>query len=148
MNEKISVTVRSNFLRVNRRELWADVLDQPIDVNREPVDAARLELILKLGRITILEGIERFYEKHASGLGAKRPSIWTAHLGSLEQTEGRNSQVFTQAGYDNGGIIGSIDEIQDKFHGHWQAVEAAGFLPEVRRTFGKEDGGAWLLLRD
>ena len=156
MNEKISVTVRSNFLRVNRRELWADVLEQPAKSNKEPVDAARLGQILKVGRVIILAGIEEFYTDMQAQTESRiqRPSIWTAHLGSLAQTEGRDSQVFTQAGYDNGGVIRSIDEIQEKFHPYWAEVEAAGFIPEVRRTLRKsggsyeKDSGAWLLLRD
>ena len=156
MPERINVTLQSNFLRVNRRELWADVLERPAGNKKELVDAARLEQILKLGRVTILAGIEEFYVNMQAQTESdvQRPSIWTAHLGSLAQADGRDSQVFTPAGYDNGGVIRSIDEIQDIFHPYWVAIEAAGFIPEVRRTLRKSggsyerDSGAWLLLRD
>ncbi|MDB5187414.1 MAG: hypothetical protein JWM07_886 [Candidatus Saccharibacteria bacterium] len=149
MNEAWNVGLQSNFLRVDEQTLRADVLRNDAS-DKLPVNAEHLEQILKLGRFTILEGIEDFYEKTQAAnptLTVERPSIFTAHLGTTAQTDGRKSRVFTERGYDNGGIITSIDEIKAPFHGHWNAVKAAGFVPEIRRTSGKEDGGSWLLLR-
>lgn len=149
MNEAWNVGLQSNFLRVNDQTLRADVLRRA-ESEKLPVNAEQLERMLKLGRFTILEGIEDFYEKTQAAnptLTVERPSIFTAQLGTTAQTDGRKGRVFTDKGYDNGGIITSIEEIKEPFHGHWNAVKAAGFVPEVRRTSGKEDGGSWLLLR-
>lgn len=149
MDQLPIVSLRSNFLQVNGHTLQADIL-RSAATEKLPVSAERLETILVLGRFSILRGIEEFYTqtklKHP-GQAIVRPSIFTAQLGTVAQAEGRSSRVFTAEGYANGGIITSSSEIQERFHGHWNAVKSAGFLPEVRRTSGARDGGAWLMLR-
>jgi hypothetical protein len=149
IGEHPSVGLRSNWLTVNDATLRADVLKNS-QSERLTVSAEELQTVLLLGRTSLLQGIEDFYEDQVNknpGATIVRPSIWTAQLGTTAQTDGRNSKVFTEKGYANGGVIQSSDEIQPGFHGHWNAVKEAGFLPEVRRTSGKQDGGSWLLLR-
>lgn len=143
------IHLHQNWLRVNDQSLWADVLKQGRDDKLE-ISATELERVLKLGRQAIVAGIEEIYSltkiKNPT-LTVERPSVFTAQLGMPRQSDGSNSRVFTQKGYANGGNILERDEIQDKFHPHWDAVIKAGFVPEVRRTSGVRDGGAWLLLR-
>lgn len=148
IGEHPSVSLRSNRLLVNDKALRADVL-KDTGSEKIAVSPSELERVLLLGRISLLQGIEDFYDDQVKNLGSMivRPSIWTAQLGTTAQTGGRDSKVFTEKGYANGGVIQSPDEIQPRFHGYWSAVREAGFLPEVRRTSGKQDGGSWLLLR-
>jgi hypothetical protein len=148
IGEYPSVGLRSNRLFVNEKALRADVL-QDAKSDKIAVSPSELERVLVLGRESLLQGIEDFYDDQVKSLGPMiiRPSIWTAQLGTTTQTDGRDSEVFTEKGYSNGGIVQSPDEIQPGFHGHWNAVREAGFLPEVRRASGKQDGGSWLLLR-
>lgn len=145
-----TITLRSNFLTVNGNELRADVLKNSAS-ERTTISPDELYRILILGRISILDGIESFYEQMIArnpGLTIVRPPVLTAHLGTTTQTEGRSSQVLTEKGYDNGtGIHRGTDELHDRFHEHWLAVKEAGFIPEVRQTSGKKDGGSWLALR-
>lgn len=145
IGENPSVVLRSNWLTVNGATLRADALKNSRS-ERLTVSAEELQSVLLLGRRAIVQGIEEFYSRHQP-YASTRPSIWTVHLGTTAQTDGRNSKVFTERGYANGGVNTSIDEIQPRFHGHWNAIKEAGFLPEVRRTSGTEDGGSWLLLR-
>lgn len=143
------VSLRSNFLQVDGRTLQADILRR-VTSEKLSVSAERLEMILILGRFSILRGIEEFYTDIKSRYPKQavvRPSIFTAQLGTTAQAESRNSRVFTAEGYANGGNITSPSEIQEQFHGHWNAVKSAGFLPEVRRMSGARDGGPWLILR-
>jgi hypothetical protein len=147
--ENLSIALRSNWLTVNNNTLRADVLKNSKS-ERTPVSPEELESVLLSGRRAILQGIEEFYEQQVINYPDRtvvRPSIWTAQLGTRTQTDVRNSRVFTEKGYANGGVNSSADEIQGRFLGHWRAVESAGFLPEVRRTTGGHDGGSWLLLR-
>lgn len=141
--EQPIIALRSNWLTVDKHKLRADVLEDPKS-KKVTTSAEELSAYLLLGRHSILQGIEKLYHQYP---GASRQSIWTAQLGTEAQTEGRDSKVFTEPGYANGGINTSIDEIQPDFHDHWKAVLNAGFLPEVRRTDGRADGGSWLLLR-
>jgi hypothetical protein len=149
IGEHPSVGLRSNRLLVNDKALRADVLK---DARSEKiaVSPSELERVLLLGRVSLLQGIEDFYENQViknPSLTIVRPSVWTAQLGTTAQTDGRDSKVFTEKGYANGGVIQLFDEIQPRFHGYWTAITNTGFLPEVRRTSGKQDGGSWLLLR-
>ncbi len=144
-----SIKVTSNWLTINRNNLRADVLPDP-QSEKLTVSAEDLRATLLIGRSIISQGIEEFFARQIAqnpDVVVMQPSIWTAHLGTPTQTEGRASQVFTAQGYENEGSITSMDEIQPQFHGHWNAVKEAGFLPEVRRASGKRDGGSWLLLR-
>jgi hypothetical protein len=147
--ENPDIALRSNWLMVNGHTLRTDVLkDSKSD--KLTISGQDLSSILLLGRRTILQSIEELHERqvlqHPESV-VTRPSIWIAHVGTAAQTDGRSSQVFTELGYANGGVNTSIDEIKPGFHGHWRAVQDAGFLPEVRRTSGSRDGGSWLLLR-
>lgn len=149
IDEHSTIALQSNRLLVEGKTLRADVLK---DSRSEKISVSSLELekVLLLGRTSLLNGIEDFYDNQVAknpGLTIVRPSIWTAQLGTTSQTDGRNSKVFTEKGYNNGGIIQEPDELQPSFHGHWNAVKEAGFLPEVRRASGPKDGGSWLLLR-
>jgi hypothetical protein len=149
IGENPSIALRSNWLTVNNNTLRADVLKNSRS-EKLTVSPEELSSILLLGRRSILQGIEEFYGQQVlknPNLSIVRPSIWTAHLGTTAQTDGRNSQVFTDLGYDNGGINTSIDEIKPEFHAHWNAIREAGFLPEVRRTSDGNNAGSWLLLR-
>jgi hypothetical protein len=156
MNEKWNIELRNDFLRVNKRLLRADVLEHSAD-KKLAISAGQLERILVLGRISILHSIEESHERRKLNQpdlsDIVRPSIYTVHLALPDQTDGDMGVVFTEHGYhkydnvpDNPRL--SIDDIQDRFRGHWSAVEKAGFVPEVRKTSGKLYGGAWLLLRD
>lgn len=149
ITEISTISLYSNQLIVDGISLRADVLRESRNESTN-VSAEQLTSILLLGRNAILEGIETFYEAQTiknARLTIVRPSIWTAKLGTTAQTDGQNSKVFTERGYANGGINKSIDEIQPRFHEHWNAIKEAGFLPEVRRTSIGQSGGAWLLLR-
>lgn len=144
-----SIKVTSNWLTVDKNTLRADVLPDP-QSEKLTVSAEDLRTTLLISRSIISQGIEEFFARQIAqnpDVVVMRPSIWTTHLGTPTQTEGRAGQVFTAQGYENEGSITSMDEIQPQFHGHWNAVKEAGFLPEVRRASGKRDGGSWLLLR-
>ncbi len=143
------VALRSNFLTVQGCTLRADVLPGA-SKSELRVNAHELGRILQLGRFAILDGIEDFYEHTlANNPGAEvvRPSIFTVRLGNTKQADEPSMDVFTEYGHANGGVIENDHEIQPGFHEYWAEVMAAGFKPEVRRTSGKKDGGAWLLLR-
>ena len=97
-----------------------------------------------------MQGIETFYAEQVRknpDATVVRPSIWTAQLGTTRQTDGAASKVLTEQGQANGGVNTNIHEIQPAFHNHWNTIKEAGFVPEVRRTSTKKDGGSWLLLR-
>lgn len=146
LKQPLRVQLRQNWLTVNRRALCAEALgDKP---NKTVVTAEQLAHVLAIGRVAILNGIEDFYDTmRADNPGVVRPSIFTVQLGDTLQTDGRHTNVFTEKGYNNGGIIQAVDELQPSIHPYWNAVMDAGFLPEVRRTSGKEHGGSWLMLR-
>lgn len=149
IGENPDITLRSNRLTVNRHTLCADVLKN-LAIEKLAVSADDLEKILLLGRRSILQGVEEFYEQQViknPAATVSRPSIWTAQLGNTTQTDGQKSKVITEQGYANRGVIASMDEIHSRFHPYWTSVRQAGFLPEVRRSTGKQDGGSWLLLR-
>lgn len=144
-----TIDVRANWLHVNSHTLRADILPSNKALGLE-VDPEELRAIIDLGRYAILDGIEAFYKrtKQANpGSTVVHPSIWTAQLGTSEQTDGVKTRVFTPKGYENGGVIEARDELQEPFRAFWDAVLAEGFLPEVRRTSGALLGGAWLALR-
>lgn len=148
-NEHLDIRLQSNILTVNGNTLRAAPLMNSRS-EKLTVSSEKLTTILLLGRRSILQGIEDFYEQQArkhTRAFITRPSVWTVQLGTTRQTDGRNSKVFTEQGYENGGILSSIDEIKPKFHPYWNAVREAGFLPEVRRASTARDGGAWILLR-
>lgn len=144
-----TIALQSNWLTVNHGTLWADVLRSP-RAEKISVSPEALETVLLLGRRTILQGTEEFYHEQVAknpGFTIARPAIWTAQLGTTVQTEGRDSQVLTEKGYANGGIIQASDEIQPAFRAHWDAIVSAGFVPEVRQTTTRAHGGSWLSLR-
>jgi|GEM_PF-1639699 len=149
IGEQPTVAVRSNWLMVNRRLLRADVLEYP-GTDRLAVTPEELERVILLGRDTILHSTEEFYHEQVAkkpGYTISRPSIWTAQFGTAHQTDGPSRQVFSDAGYANGGINQHAHETQPAFLGYWWAVAEAGFIPEVRRTSTQTYGGAWLTLR-
>lgn len=152
MSEQLTVT-DDNVLRYGDKALWADVLPIPYRGTRREqyrtVDPRGLEEILRIGRSTIDVAIEAFYREQYDKLAPKgytvtRPSMWVAQLGNVRQTDGEASKVYTQKGYDNGGIHWDPDEQHPAFYSHWQAVERAGFVPHVRGSIN----GAWLMLRN
>jgi hypothetical protein len=134
--ENTVISLKSNWLVVNGQNLHADTYSEKLSISDE-----NLSRILILGRRVILDGIESQF------VGDVRPSIWTAQFGTAATSEGKGNKVFTEAGNNNGGVITEQHELNDRYHPYWDAVLGAGFLPEVRRTSGKEKGGAWLLLR-
>ncbi|MFZ2836376.1 MAG: hypothetical protein WAZ21_03575 [Candidatus Saccharimonadales bacterium] len=149
IGEHPSVVLQSNRLLVNGKALRADVL-RGTKSEKIAVSPSELERVLILGRLSLLQGIEDFYDDQVNknpGSTIARPSIWTVQLGTTAQTAGRDSKVFTEKGYANGGVIQLFDEIQPRFHSYWTAITNTGFLPEVRRSSGKQDAGSWLLLR-
>ncbi len=148
--------IHQNIFTDDGRTLWADVLKPPFrnySTRFEKVSPDQLESILKVGRVGIHNAIEAFYLEQYTKLTPKgytvvRPSIWVAQLGGPKQTDGRDSKVYTEKGYKNGGIHYDKDEQQEAFWPHWEAVEHAGFTPHVRSTYGGAAAGAWLLLRN
>lgn len=87
-------------------------------LNKLTVSSNELERVILLGRRPILQGIEEFYEKQAlknPDLSVTRPSIWTTQFGTTVQTDGKNSKIFTEKGYANGGIITSKEEAGHSF---------------------------------
>jgi hypothetical protein len=152
MYTELPIKLQSNFLTVDGRKLRSDVLAIG-DTQKLGTSAEDLQWILSsrnLGRSAILSGIEAIYEQtKQKNPNSKivRPSVWTMHLAKEKHTHKDTNFVFTQKGYDNGGIRTDRDEILDRFHGHWDAVKNAGFIPEVRKISAAKDAGAWLLLR-
>jgi hypothetical protein len=152
---RISV-VHQNVLTDAGRKLWVDVLRPPFrnyTTRFEKVSPEELENVLKLGSVGIHNAIETFYSEqyarlHPKGCTVVRPSIWVAQLGATKQTDGANSEVYTEKGYKNGGIHYDKDEMHEEFGPHWEAIEQAGFTPHVRSTYGGTTAGAWLLLRN
>ena len=144
-----TVELQSNWLTVNRRLLRADVLDYP-GTDRLAVTPEELRRVILLGRDTILRESEEFYHEQVfkqKRHDVERPSIWTAQFGTTDQTDGPSRLVFTERGYANGGINQNAYETQPAFLEYWWAVADAGFIPEVRRTSTRDNGGAWLSLR-
>lgn len=145
--------MHSNGLWIDGRVLWADVLRMPFRKKAqhyEKISPEDLEWVLRMGSVAIHTAIEDFYSEQYRKLTPKgytvvRPSIWVAQLGSTKQTEGRDSQVYSPKGYRNGGTHFDKDEQHEIFWPHWEAVERAGFHPNVRKAMG---GEAWLLLRN
>jgi hypothetical protein len=126
------VSIKSSFLALDGFRLRADVLDIP-DSTEKPVSPDALRTILHMGEYSI----------HS----ANQYRIWVVRLGNTEQTDGKDSQVLTVAGYENGsGVFGSVDEIRKPFHDYWHIIEAAGYVPEVRLTTGNNTDGSWILL--
>ena len=126
------ISIKSSFLTLGGSRLRADVLDIP-DSIEQPISADYLERIIHLGRESILS--------------ANLYRLWVIRLGNTEQTDGKDSRVYTEAGYNNDtGVHELIDEIQDSFHDYWHVIEATGFIPEMRSTTGKNYEGSWMLL--
>lgn len=149
LSENPVIAMKSNWLTVDSQILRADVLEDARS-NRLSVSAEELERVLILGRRSMLQAVEAMHAETKAknpGSAVVRPSVFTAQLGTTKQTDGKDSQVFTTKGYDNGGVLTLPDEIRPEFHGHWNAVKEAGLLPEVHNISGKRDGGAWLLVR-
>jgi hypothetical protein len=152
MYTELPIKLQSNFLTVDERKLRSDVLAIG-DTQKLATSAEDLQWIISsrnLGRSAILSGIEAIYEQTKQrnpNSKVVRPSVWTMHLAKEKHTHKDTNFVFTQKGYDNGGIRTDRDEILDRFHGHWDAVKNAGFIPEVRKISVAKDAGAWLLLR-
>ncbi len=136
-----AIAVKSNWLRYGGKLLKADVLDNFAPEKRS-VSSEQLGQMLLLGRFAILKAITDLNYPGAQ----TTPNILTIQLGSVEHSQGMPNAIFTQKGYDNGGIIQHIDEILPDFHEYWMAIREAGFLPKVFRTSGKKDGGAWMVL--
>jgi len=148
-SEQPIITLQYERLAVNGQVLRANVLrgDGSDALKISPED---LESILVPARRPILRVIEDYYEQtqlNNPDLHIVRPSIWTAHLASTKQSEGQSNRVFTELGYRNGGVHTLRDELQPDFHGYWDAVRNAGFMPEVRLDATKPYAGPWLLLR-
>ena len=150
MTDRLAV-VHDNNLRYEGKTLWADVLPIPYrGKNRDEylaVSPTELETILRVSQGVIERSIEAFYhEQYArltpKGYNVAPPSIWVAQLGSNEQTDTVNSVVYSEKGYENGGVHFDIDEQKPEFEQHWLAVERAGFHPHVRGS----NNGAFLML--
>lgn len=123
--------IQSNFLYVDGRMLRTTVLDIPESAER-PVSPEEFKRILSLGQKSIFSA--EFFR------------LWTIRLGDTGQTDGRNSEVYTAAGYaENSGVLHSVDQITEPFRDYWRAIESAGYTPEVRSTSG-DLGGSWMLL--
>lgn len=152
MSNRLEV-VHDNTLQYEDRTLWADVLRLPFRGPKRneflAVSSTELETILRVGRSAVEYAIEAFYKEQydrlrPQGYTVIRPSIWVAQLGNNRQTDGRDSQVYSEKGYANGGVHFDADEQHPIFFDHWRAVEQAGFVPHVRGSVN----GAWLMLRN
>lgn len=152
MNDRLA-TVDDNNLQYKGKILWADVLPIPYRGTKKDqylcVSPTELETILRVGHTVVERAIEDFYHEQYARLAPKgytvtRPSIWVAQLGSNRQTDTAASEVYSEAGYANGGVHWKVDEQKPEFEQHWLAVERAGFSPHVR---GSNDG-AFLMLRN
>lgn len=140
-SDPMEVGLNGNYLSLNNRAMRTNVLRHSPE--KIAVSAQQLDRILAVGRMAILNGIVNFRFPGAT----TTPSIWTLHLGTNKQVDPRDSKLFTERGWKNGGVNERLDEIQAPFDPYWGAMKNNGFRPEVRRTFGKGDGGAWMLLR-
>lgn len=152
MSSKLEIA-HDNVLQYEGRTLWADVLRLPFRGPKRnefsTVSPGELETILRVGHSAVEYAIEVFYkEQHdrlaPHGYTITRPSLWIAQLGNSRQTDGRDSQVYSEKGYANGGVHFDADEQRPIFFDHWHAVEQAGFVPHVRGSMN----GAWLMLRN
>ena len=127
------IRAASGRFSVDGRHLRADVL--PISSSeRIPVSSSQLADLLVMGRLAIGDSIENLYtfiHTENPGLLMPRPPVMIAQLGTQEQMEGPHSQVFTEAGLANSGVVVSPVEIDERFRGHWDAVTNAGFMPEA-----------------
>jgi len=148
-NEQPVIALQYERLAVNGHTLRANVFrnNGSDALALSPED---LESVLVPARRPMLRVIEEYYERNQQnnpGLHIVRPSIWTTQLSTTKQSEGQPNRVFTEAGYRNGGVHTLRDELQPDFHGYWEAVRNAGFMPEVRLDATKPYAGPWLLLR-
>jgi len=145
MSQEISsenpiVTLRSGHILVDGQMLSSDALAIPGSSHRS-VSAEELQALLLPNRRPLQSSI-----KEMPGDEFKI-SLWTTQLGNTDQTDGRDTQVFSRFGYENNGLITTRYELAEAFHGHWDAVYNVGFVPEVRRdSTHSENGGAWLTL--
>ncbi|MDB5176722.1 MAG: hypothetical protein JWN75_390 [Candidatus Saccharibacteria bacterium] len=156
MDKDKKFSLDSNFLTENDKLLRADVLFSA-ERKTKKIPAEELAGVLINGRRVILPSIEEFYEKtklQKPGYTVTRPTILTVRLGTTKQYQGRDSEVFTDTGYKNGGNITKIEELRDEFHPYWNAITEAGFVPIVHRMQTlpgpvrlMAQGGAWLGLK-
>ncbi len=145
----ISIEIRDqNVLVVNDLPLWADVLPVPEDLERCVVSPSELGAILHMGGAAIRGALDERYEHNVKELAPKgykvdrRPSLVVAQLSDIDTTR---REVYTEKGWQNGGVHYDRDELHDPFRGHWGAVSEAGFYPNVRVMSGA-NAGVWLLL--
>lgn len=145
----VAVEVQGNWLFVKGRVLSADVLltDRHSHLT---VGSDELRTILTLGRTTILEGIDLSYERlraQRPDHAVSRPSIWTAQLATQAQVSGLDNVVLRPQSSGQTDLFNEKNALYPIFHGHWDAVHDAGFVPEVRRVRSTKANGAWLFLR-
>lgn len=152
MDDRLSV-VYDNNLRYDGKTLWTDVLPLPYRGKRKDgflvVSPPELETLLRVGHSIIERAIEGFYREQYTRLTPKGytvipPSIWVAQLGPSRQTDGSNSEVYSEKGYENGGVHWEVEEQRPAFEQHWRAAERAGFHPHVKES----ENDAFLMLRN
>lgn len=145
-----SIEIRDqNALLVDGLSLWADVLPMPEELERRIVSPDELETILRIGDAAIRGALDELYKRNVKELALKgytvtRPSLMVAQLSDIDTSR---RQVYTEKGWQNGGVHYERDELHGIFHGHWDAVSETGFYPNVRVMSGAKQG-VWLLLDD
>jgi len=132
-----------NMLLVGKKPLRADVLD--FESKRlTPVSAEKLHTILTIGDIAIRDQIEMIYQRISkTNENVARASILAVNLSGDEHSW---RDVYDNNYKHSGGISTNRDVLLPEFHAYWDAVQDAGFYPEVGPSyFGM---GTWMYLRD
>ena len=97
-----------------------------------------LERALILGRTAVFEAMEAYYQKmwafHKDpAINIKWPPIFVMPIGATKKIE----KILTPAGLaNNTKQHRRIDEMHERFHPHWLAIEQADFVPEVWSGIG------------
>lgn len=127
----------------------------------------KLKEALDVGHVAIVEAIDKIYDNQAEihredalkyplrqGVHpVQRAAIWVMKLAHLERGV-RVSPGLDQEQPDtthNTEIITSKDVLHPRFYDHWEAVESARFIPEVRYInpgIASETNGYFLAVRD
>ena len=107
----------------NGRKLWAYVHDAPRgDTKIEIVTPQDLALILRIGKDAIANTLSTY------------PSVFLTGLRQDGDTRYTDPSPFTLEGYEKTtGVTTDIKDIDPRFHGYWEAVEASGHEAHVRQ---------------
>jgi hypothetical protein len=148
MSEVSEISIHSNFLTVDGKELRAEVL--PIDSSDKLiVSAEELSELLtyRLNRVAVCSFIEDQYRRQLKAKPTQpisRPSVLSVQFGTTAETQGRTtSKVLTEKGWLKNTLYTEADDVRVPFRDYLNATFYAGFVPELNKLHD----GSWLAVR-